>query len=90
MEALDDKAFQAGYGELMELLANTINKISCEVCQKFQFSKAIDRKQNKLFLTSQVIKQVAQRDALTNQAKQFTKKCIKPIARFVMECYMYL
>ncbi|XP_057542530.1 protein SIEVE ELEMENT OCCLUSION B-like isoform X1 [Amaranthus tricolor] len=34
LEALDDKAVQAGHGELMELLAITINKISCEITCK--------------------------------------------------------
>ncbi|XP_021746785.1 protein SIEVE ELEMENT OCCLUSION B-like [Chenopodium quinoa] len=34
MDALDDKAFQAGYGELIELLAFTINKISNEIICK--------------------------------------------------------
>ncbi|KAH9625106.1 hypothetical protein KSS87_005812 [Heliosperma pusillum] len=34
MEALDDKAFIAGYGDMIELLAYTINKITCEISCK--------------------------------------------------------
>ncbi|KAK9675507.1 hypothetical protein RND81_11G011000 [Saponaria officinalis] len=34
MEALDDKAFLAGYGDMIELLAYTINKITCEISCK--------------------------------------------------------
>ncbi|KAL2903442.1 Protein SIEVE ELEMENT OCCLUSION B [Bienertia sinuspersici] len=34
LEAVDDKAFLAGYGELIELLSYTINKISCEIICK--------------------------------------------------------
>ncbi|KAL9246535.1 hypothetical protein vseg_020056 [Gypsophila vaccaria] len=34
MEAIDDRAFLAGYGEMIELLAYTINKITCEISCK--------------------------------------------------------
>ncbi|XP_074274367.1 protein SIEVE ELEMENT OCCLUSION B-like [Silene latifolia] len=34
MEALDDKAFLAGYGDMIELLTYTINKVTCEISCK--------------------------------------------------------
>lgn len=34
MDALDDKTFQVGYGDIVELLAYTINRISCEISCK--------------------------------------------------------
>lgn len=34
MDSLDDKTFQAGYSDMIELLAYTINKISCEISCK--------------------------------------------------------
>lgn len=33
-DALDDKTFQAGYGDIVELLSYTINRISCEISCK--------------------------------------------------------
>ncbi|KNA21516.1 hypothetical protein SOVF_042430 [Spinacia oleracea] len=38
LDAFDDKAFQAGYGEMIELLAHTINKISNEITCKCSVS----------------------------------------------------
>lgn len=30
-DVLDDKAFQSGFFDMLDLLSSTINKISCEV-----------------------------------------------------------
>lgn len=32
LDVLDDKAFQSGFFDMLDLLSSTINRISCEVC----------------------------------------------------------